>query len=128
MESQHGFQNLVSWTKITEFLKRKYSLISFSMYLFSGTKETAHAYAITSAGVVYFITRTCSSGHMPDCKCDTSSSGQVDKSGKWKWAECHKVYSGIKGPVKLIKRVKIARSLLQSVSDQFLVIILSLHM
>ena len=31
-----------------------------------------------------------------------------------------------KGPVELIKRVKIAHSFLQSVSDQFLVIILSL--
>ena len=33
-----------------------------------------------------------------------------------------------KGPVKLIKRVKIAHSFLQSVSDQFHVIILSLPM
>ena len=33
---------------------------------------------------------------------------------------------GHKGPVKLIKRVKIAHSFLQSVSNQFHVIILSL--
>ena len=33
-----------------------------------------------------------------------------------------------RGPVKLIKRVKIAHSFLQSVSDQFHVIILSLPM
>ena len=33
-----------------------------------------------------------------------------------------------KGPVKLIKRVKVAHSFLQSVSDQFHVIILSLSM
>ena len=32
----------------------------------------------------------------------------------------------IKGPVKLIKRVKIAHSFLQSVSDQFHIIILTL--
>ena len=36
--------------------------------------------------------------------------------------------SNNKGPVKLIKRVKIASSFLQSVSDQFHVIILSLPM
>ena len=36
--------------------------------------------------------------------------------------------SATKGPVKLIKRVKIAHSFLQSVSDQFHVIILSLPM
>ena len=67
------------------------------MHLFSGTKETAYVYAITSAGVVYSVTRACSSGHIPDCKCDTSSSGKVDKSGKWKWAECNdNVYYGIK--------------------------------
>ena len=34
----------------------------------------------------------------------------------------------LKGPVKLIKRVKIAHSFLQSVSNQFQVIILSLPM
>ena len=34
----------------------------------------------------------------------------------------------LKGPVKLIKQVKIAHSLLQSVSNQFHVIILSLPM
>ena len=34
----------------------------------------------------------------------------------------------VKGPVKLIKRVKIAHSFLQSVSNQFHVIILSLPM
>ena len=34
----------------------------------------------------------------------------------------------VKGPVKLIKRVKIAHSFLQSVSNQFYVIILSLSM
>ena len=34
----------------------------------------------------------------------------------------------LKGPVKLIKRVKIAHTFLESVSDQFHVIILSLPM
>ena len=37
-------------------------------------------------------------------------------------------FLGYKGPVKLIKRVKIAHSFLQSVSNQFQVIILSLPM
>ena len=41
---------------------------------------------------------------------------------KWKENYIHK------GPVKLIKRVKIAHSFLQSVSDQFQVNILSLPM
>ena len=39
-----------------------------------------------------------------------------------------KIKSYCKGPVKIIKRVKIAHSFLQSVSDQFHVIILSLPM
>ena len=39
-----------------------------------------------------------------------------------------RVMEAIKGPVKLIKRVKIAHLFLQSVSDQFHVIILSLPM
>ena len=37
-------------------------------------------------------------------------------------------FEDLKGPVKLIKRVKVAHSFLQSVSDQFHVIILSLPM
>ena len=40
----------------------------------------------------------------------------------------NKLYSNLKRPVKLIKRVKIAHSFLQSVSNQFHVIILSLPM
>ena len=39
-----------------------------------------------------------------------------------------KLPANIKGPVKLIKRVKIAHSFLQSLSNQFHVIILSLPM
>ena len=39
-----------------------------------------------------------------------------------------KFRKSVKGPVKLIKRVKIPHSFLQSVSDQFHVIILSLPM
>ena len=43
------------------------------------------------------------------------------RSGDWP-------FSHYKGPVKLIKRVKIAHSFLQSVLNQFHVIILSLNM
>ena len=50
-------------------------------------------------------------------------------SGTWLCRVIRSVNSTVcKGPVKLIKRVKIAHSFLQSVSDQFHVIILSLPM
>eukprot|EP00794_Sanderia_malayensis_P006754 gene6754-7513_t len=62
----------------------------FGQVLDIGTKETAFVHAITSAGVVFSVTRSCSAGMFPDCeKCDTSKRGHVDKSGEWKWGDCN---------------------------------------
>ncbi len=53
-------------------------------------------HAVTSAGVVYSVTRSCSAGMFPDCeKCDTSKRGRVDKSGEFQWGDCNdNVYHG----------------------------------
>ena len=73
--------------------KRLYSYI-----IAIGTKETAFIHAITSAGVAFSVTQSCSRGMFPDCdKCDKSKKGHVDKSGEWKWGECNdNVNEGLK--------------------------------
>uniref|UniRef100_T1IJF5 Protein Wnt n=1 Tax=Strigamia maritima TaxID=126957 RepID=T1IJF5_STRMM len=54
---------------------------------FTGSKETAFIYAITSAGVVHAITQACSSGNLTDCTCDNLYHGRRTPDG-WKWGGC----------------------------------------
>lgn len=39
------------------------------LYLFSGSKETAFVHAITSAGVVHAVSRSCNKGNLSECAC-----------------------------------------------------------
>ncbi|XP_068718497.1 protein Wnt-7b-like isoform X2 [Montipora capricornis] len=53
-----------------------------------GTKEAAFTQAITSAGVVYTITRACSMGNLSECNCDRKLwTGKASKKG-WLWGGC----------------------------------------
>nr|QDW65350.1 Wnt16 [Himerometra robustipinna] len=52
-----------------------------------GTKETAFVYAVTSAGVVHAVTRSCSLGNLSDCTCDSSKKGPINEDG-WRWGGC----------------------------------------
>lgn len=52
-----------------------------------GTKEAAYAQAITSAGVVYAITRACTMGNLSECDCDRRKWGQRSSKG-WMWGGC----------------------------------------
>lgn len=69
----------------------------FGPTLDRGTKETAFIHAITSAGVAFSVTDSCSKGIFPNCdKCDKIKKGSVDKSGEWKWGDCNvNVYDGL---------------------------------
>jgi len=42
------------------------------LWVLVGTREAAFVHAITSAGVVYAVTRACSSGQLHRCGCDRS--------------------------------------------------------
>lgn len=55
----------------------------------AGTRETAFLYAVSSAGVVYTITRACSEGDLDTCHCDPSKQGQSrDLHGTFQWGGC----------------------------------------
>ncbi|CAL1289142.1 unnamed protein product [Larinioides sclopetarius] len=53
-----------------------------------GSREASYTYAVTSAGVTYAITQSCSRGSLWQCGCDTSRDGLVDPKGGWKWGGC----------------------------------------
>lgn len=68
-------------------LKYKYDLVFSYDYTFTGSKETAFIYAVTSAGVVHAVTQACSSGNLTECSCDAEKQGQTTPEG-WKWGGC----------------------------------------
>ncbi|XP_043925612.1 protein Wnt-8a [Protopterus annectens] len=53
----------------------------------SATRETSFVHAISSAGVMYTLTRNCSAGDFDNCGCDDSRNGQVGGKG-WIWGGC----------------------------------------
>ncbi|GCB70419.1 protein Wnt-8-like [Scyliorhinus torazame] len=53
----------------------------------SATRETSFVHAISSAGVMYTLTRNCSMGDFDNCGCDESRSGEAGGRG-WVWGGC----------------------------------------
>lgn len=45
------------------------------------TRETSFVHAISSAGVMYSLTRNCSMGDFENCGCDNSRNGRVGEPG-----------------------------------------------
>lgn len=45
----------------------------------TANRETAFVHAISSAGVMYTLTRNCSLGDFDNCGCDDSRNGQLGK-------------------------------------------------
>lgn len=56
---------------------------------FPGSREAAFVYAISSAGVVYALTRACSQGELKSCNCDPHKRGrEKDEKGEFDWGGC----------------------------------------
>ncbi|KAG9490149.1 hypothetical protein GDO78_005830 [Eleutherodactylus coqui] len=60
----------------------------FGYELSSGTKETSFISAVTAAGLVHSLTRSCSAGNMTECSCDTSLQNGGSASEGWHWGGC----------------------------------------
>ncbi|GFR87747.1 protein Wnt [Elysia marginata] len=83
-ECQHHFRDQ-RWNCST--VDRDASL--FGRVMLRGSREAAFVYAISSAGVVYSITRACSRGTLMNCGCDPSRRGSGrDKRGVFDWGGC----------------------------------------
>ncbi|XP_078386804.1 protein Wnt-8b [Cetorhinus maximus] len=53
----------------------------------NANREAAFVHAISSAGVMYTLTRNCSLGDFENCGCDDSRNGQLGGQG-WLWGGC----------------------------------------
>ncbi|XP_063436959.1 protein Wnt-2b-A-like isoform X2 [Mytilus trossulus] len=85
LECQEQFQNH-RWNCTT--LDRDSSVFGKIM-LKVGSREASFVYAISSAGVVHAVTRSCSRGDLMQCGCDPSKSGRGrDKRGWFEWGGC----------------------------------------
>ncbi|XP_028841946.1 protein Wnt-2 [Denticeps clupeoides] len=61
----------------------------FGRLLLRSSREAAFLYAISSAGVVYTLTRACSQGELDSCSCHPGKKGSSqDAKGTFDWGGC----------------------------------------
>lgn len=69
------------WTEVFFFL-----ILYSTLFNFTGCRETAFIYAITSAGVTHSLSRACREGLVSTCNCDYK---RRRPSGlHWEWGGC----------------------------------------
>lgn len=54
----------------------------------AGTKETAFLSAVTAAGLVHSVTRSCSAGNVTECSCDVTLRHGGSPTEGWHWGGC----------------------------------------
>lgn len=54
----------------------KIKIINWQISVLAANREAAFVHAISSAGVMYTLTRNCSLGDFDNCGCDDSRNGQ----------------------------------------------------
>uniref|UniRef100_A0A0N4TAQ8 Protein Wnt n=1 Tax=Brugia pahangi TaxID=6280 RepID=A0A0N4TAQ8_BRUPA len=60
---------------------------------FSGTKEQAYVYALSSAALTHHVAKACVSGDLPYCPCGLNSpTASADASYKWKGCSDNVLY------------------------------------
>lgn len=90
----------------------------FGRVMLRSSREAAFVYAISSAGVVYAITRACSQGELKACGCDPLKRGRAkDERGEFDWGGCSdNINYGIRFAKAFVdakeKKVKDARALM----------------
>ena len=65
----------------------KYFFVVVFVFNLLGTREAAFVHSISSAGVAYAVTHSCSAGKLGrKCGCDQKYTGEAEEG--WKWAGC----------------------------------------
>lgn len=65
--------------------------LSLSPCLYSGCRETAFVYALTSAGITHAVSRACSEGLVETCTCDYRNTRVRNGAASgldWEWGGC----------------------------------------
>ncbi|XP_035677623.1 protein Wnt-2b-A-like isoform X1 [Branchiostoma floridae] len=61
----------------------------FGKVMDKSSREAAFVYAVSAAGVMFSITRSCSLGELLDCACDPKKRGfSEDSMGEFEWGGC----------------------------------------